>query len=327
MENHDTISTEKRHPIQVVANRVGLSGHLLRAWEKRYSGVIEPGRSPGGRRLYSDADIQRLRLLKEATQGGRRIGDVADVSNEKLQALVAEDRTGSAVSSLSSQDTAPVENPATEFLTASLDAATALDEQRLQNTLRAASVVLTPSQILDALVGPLMQRIGDLWVEGKIRPSQEHLATAVVRNAVASLAAQLQPSAEAHRILVVTPAGQRHEIGAVLAVAAAAVEGWRVTYLGPDLPADDIIAAAKATAADAVALSIVFPDDDPEIPGELRALRDGLGPHVDILVGGRAARAFQPVLGEIGAHELHTIPELREKLHSLNGLATLTGPA
>ena len=75
MHSADAIH-EKRHPIQVAARRAGLSPHVLRAWEKRYGDVVAPGRSAGGRRLYSDADIERLRLLHEATRAGRRIGDV-----------------------------------------------------------------------------------------------------------------------------------------------------------------------------------------------------------------------------------------------------------
>ena len=64
-----------RHPIAVVAERTGLSIDVLRVWERRYSAVL-PGRGPGGQRLYADADVERLRLLDAAVQGGRRIGAV-----------------------------------------------------------------------------------------------------------------------------------------------------------------------------------------------------------------------------------------------------------
>jgi MerR family transcriptional regulator, light-induced transcriptional regulator len=50
------------HPIQVVTRRTGVSADVLRVWEKRYA-VVTPIRSASGRRLYSDADIERLRLL------------------------------------------------------------------------------------------------------------------------------------------------------------------------------------------------------------------------------------------------------------------------
>ena len=83
--------TTKRHPIQVAARRSGLSQDTLRAWEKRY-GVVEPARSGGRQRLYSDQDVERLRLLRSAVEEGRRISEVANLSAKELTALVLEDR-------------------------------------------------------------------------------------------------------------------------------------------------------------------------------------------------------------------------------------------
>ena len=57
-----SLDVEKRHPIQVVAKRTGLTADVLRVWEKRYA-VVEPGRSDGGHRLYSDLDVERLKDL------------------------------------------------------------------------------------------------------------------------------------------------------------------------------------------------------------------------------------------------------------------------
>ena len=69
--------------------------------------------------------------------------------------------------------------------------------------------------------------------------------------------------------LVATPAGQRHELGALMVAVAAATDGWKVTYLGADLPAAEIAATALQRKARAVALSIVHPVDDPNLPGEI----------------------------------------------------------
>ena len=63
---------QQRHPIAVVAQRTGLSQDVLRVWERRY-GAVTPSRSSSGLRVYSDADIERLILLRSATRAGRRI--------------------------------------------------------------------------------------------------------------------------------------------------------------------------------------------------------------------------------------------------------------
>src|SRR4051812_36017124 len=77
------------HPIQVVTRRTGVSADVLRVWEKRYA-VVTPVRSATGRRLYSDADIERLRLMVQATRTGRTIGQVATLPSPSLVKLLDE---------------------------------------------------------------------------------------------------------------------------------------------------------------------------------------------------------------------------------------------
>ena len=81
-------------------------------------------------------------------------------------------------------------------------------------------------------------------------------------------------------LVVATPAGQIHELGALLVGAAAANLGWHVTYLGASLPAAEIAGAARQNRARAVALSLVYPEDDPRLEGELTRLRESLPPEV-----------------------------------------------
>ncbi|MGB0225452.1 MAG: MerR family transcriptional regulator, partial [Litorivicinaceae bacterium] len=90
LETISSIDTAPRHPIRLVANRTGLTVDLIRAWEKRYH-VVEPARSDTKRRLYSDYDIERLRLIRIAKQNGRRLVDVAPMSLEALRDVVSED--------------------------------------------------------------------------------------------------------------------------------------------------------------------------------------------------------------------------------------------
>tara|TARA_R110000850_G_scaffold133899_1_gene255027 strand:+ start:1179 stop:2150 length:972 start_codon:yes stop_codon:yes gene_type:complete len=70
--------------ISAVAQITGISPHVLRVWERRYS-VVEPGRSESKRRQYTQADIDRLVLLKTLVSNGQSIGSVASLSTEKLQ--------------------------------------------------------------------------------------------------------------------------------------------------------------------------------------------------------------------------------------------------
>ena len=53
-----------RYPIRAVSKLTGIAIDTLRAWERRY-GAVTPVRDSRGR-LYSDADVARLRLLHQA---------------------------------------------------------------------------------------------------------------------------------------------------------------------------------------------------------------------------------------------------------------------
>jgi len=161
--------------------------------------------------------------------------------------------------------------------------------------------------------------VGELWHEGELRPAHEHLLSAVVRNILGRVTAATQTSDADFHIVLGTPARQRHEIGAMLAAATAATCGWRVTYLGADLPASDIATVVKETGAHAVALSIVHPDDDPELPEELRALKRLVPRNTEILVGGGAADGYADTLEEIGALRLSELGALRTLLAELSG--------
>lgn len=306
-EDRSTPRHEPRHPIRVVSRRTGLKPDLIRAWERRY-GAVAPGRSATQRRFYSDSEIERLSLLSRVVRSGHAISHVARLPDEELEEIAARDASAQG----------PVVGPTgrTEAILAScLAAVQRLDPRDLAAQIQRASVELSATELLDDLLAPLMQRIGEQWKQGALRPFQEHMASAVVRSFLGVTLADASPLAPV--LVAATPARQRHELGAMLATASAAAEGWRVVYLGPDLPPEEIAAAALHQGARAVALSLVYPPDDALLREDLRRLRRLLDPRTDLIVGGRAASAYGDVLQEIGALHLDDLRELRRKLEAV----------
>jgi len=305
------------HPIRVVSLRTGLSPDILRVWEKRY-GAVSPSRTPTGRRTYSDQDLERLRLLRQATLGGRRIGDVANLSTDALQRLVAGD--AAELVRTPSPPSAQLDTPfgsAEDWLESSLGAVRALDTTRLEATLRRGLLALGVPGFIETLVVPLVHDVGRLWEGGSLDPFEEHFATVIVRRVLDGAIRDVAEDASRPSLLVATPARQRHEIGALLAAAYATAQGWRAIYLGPDLPASDIARAAGIRRVRAVALSIIFPTTDPEMAKELRTLRELLPGPVALIVGGAGASSFRRELDAIGAT---VTPELRDLGAALNDL-------
>jgi MerR family transcriptional regulator, light-induced transcriptional regulator len=309
----NTSNPEKRHPIQLVSRRTGLSPDVLRAWEKRYY-AVSPTRTSTNRRLYSDIDVERLVLLRRAIIAGRTIGQIARLSDSELHSLVMDDEANTDAPPLRSRESAGP-TVAEPYFSACITAVRAFDARALKNALSHAAVGLNPPALFEKLLIPLIQTVGDLWRTGGLRVAHEHMASAIARTIVGNM--MLSAATRfASRIVVATPAGQHHEFGALIAAAVAMLENWDVVYLGPDLPAEDIAAAARLTGAEAVALSIVYPAADVTLCEELYRLRDELSDQVVIIAGGRSVATYSAVLCEIRALTLNGMDELRRELQA-----------
>ncbi len=309
----DALSELARHPIGVVVRRTGLKPDLIRAWERRY-GAIEPSRSATRRRLYRDADIERLNLLRQAVQAGHSISHVASLTNEQLRDLIRDDQSASVAARLEPAEASDLKATPQTILTACLSAVERLDVTELELQLEQAAVALSQIHLLERVLVPLMQSVGGLWQQGDLRPAHEHMATAVVRTFLGGMRTAYHPPSQAPYLVVTTPARQHHELGALIAAATAASEGWNVLYLGPDLPPEEIAAAAHQRAVRAIALSITCPPDDARLAEDLRRLRRILDARIEVIVGGRSAEHYQTVLAEIGARQVSDLPEFRRTL-------------
>jgi DNA-binding transcriptional MerR regulator/methylmalonyl-CoA mutase cobalamin-binding subunit len=302
---------ERIHTVKAVARRTGLSPHVIRVWEKRYQAVT-PGRTEGNQRLYSDDEVERLELLRKVTEAGHSIGRVAQLPDSKLRELA--ELAGHAAGSVGPQQREETQDKPEELLPAALRAIAAMEPAKLEFVLGRAATALGQIRFLNDMVAPLAREIGERWAKGELSAAHEHMASAVIRALLFSSARPLSLHAAAPGLVVATPAGQLHELGAAMAATLAAHQGWRVTYLGSSLPATEIAGAARRTGARAVALSIVYPQDDPQLPEELWHLRTHLPERTRILVGGRAAPAYAAVLNEIGAMHCPDLPSLATAL-------------
>jgi DNA-binding transcriptional MerR regulator/methylmalonyl-CoA mutase cobalamin-binding subunit len=298
-----------RHPIRLVTQRTGLSGHVLRAWERRY-GVVAPTRSDGGQRLYSDADIERLLLLRRLTEAGGSISQLAHLAPEDLRRLAETEAPLAEV---------VVEESAEPWQAGAMRAVESLDGSALRRELSRAVLALGVPRFLDQVVSPLLRDVGTRWHSGQLGIAHEHLTSAVVREVLGWIRESSETIGKAPTLVVGTPAQQLHEGGALLAAAAAAAEGWRVIYLGVNLPGRDIAAAARGTGARAVALSIIHPTGDPQLGAQLEAIRTDLPSGTALLVGGAAAESYRAAIDAAGGRVLSGLADFRDLLQQLGG--------
>ncbi len=204
-----------------------------------------------------------------------------------------------------------------EFTASALQATRRLDAPELQATLERAAVTLGVPAFLDEVVAPTLQRIGHGWVEGSVSVAQEHMATAVFTRTLGWLLKVYEVHGTAPHLVVGTPPGQVHEMGALMVAASAAAEGWKVAYLGPDLPVTELMGAARQTGARAVAVSVVYRPDEGDLLAALREVRAGLPEDVPLLVGGAAISRLRGPVESTGALVMETLSEFRGLLRQL----------
>ena len=309
--------TEHLHNMKAVSARTGLSAHLIRIWERRY-GAVEPARSGSQRRLYSDADVHRLRLLSALTRQGFSIGQIAKVKCDQLMRM-AKKHESEEQSQQSSLSNAPGSTGSCEdeLINQAMEASKAYNAEEIERILDQAMVSLGACGVLERMLIRLLQRIGEQWAGGYLTSAQEHFASATIRDYLARHVRPMLLGANAPRLVVTTPEGQLHEMGAIIAAALARKSGWNVTYLGPSLPPEEIASACKTNGARALALSIIYPHDDPVLPEQLIRIRKLLPGETAIVIGGSQLNYYQRAIEEIGAHTISDLTEFSKVIRQI----------
>lgn len=282
------------YPIRAVAQMTGLSLDTLRAWERRYEAVV-PRRGERGR-VYTDADITRLRQLGALVARGHAIGSIARHSDTQLADLL---KSSDALSSGSEPDLAVAR---LDEITTALDR---YDLATMERELNRFAAVLPPRELIFAVVIPLLTDIGRRWEAGTLRPAQEHMVSAIVRTVLGGLLRVLSRADASPRVVFATPSGERHELGLLCGAVLAAAAGLGVVYLGCDLPATEIWHAAERAEARIVVISLTTPGAVTR--AELRALA-ATPPTVSLWVGGPAASQLMPLL-DARAHHVETLSD------------------
>lgn len=273
------MADEAKYRVGMVAKMTGLSTHTLRMWEKRYAAVL-PHRTEAGGRLYTDADVARLRLLRTLVESGHSIGGIAKLDDLDLRHMAA------AFPAPSSQH--PTSNHLPELRGRVMTAIEQLRVEEAEHLLSRAALSTEPVEFLERIVSPILVEVGDRWESGDLRIAHEHACSAIMRGLLFSLM-RLYPAADAsRRVVVATPAEEDHELGALMVAMLAAMHGWSVLYLGPNLPADEIAYAVRNSEAELLLLSITNLAEAAS-RAEIAAVDTAVPERVKILAGGRAA--------------------------------------
>lgn len=298
-----TPSTKRNVPapgwltIGSLARATGIAPSTLRTWERRYH-VPVPARKESGHRLYPLESVRHLRALRRALDLGRTPAEVMRLPVEALESLAGEaalaaegarpaPASGTAAAAAAKRSVAapPGADPSVERL---LEAARRFDRGALRRLLADAWARLGPTGSLEVAIAPFLRAVGAAWAEGRLSVRHEHFASAVVADFLRETRRPFEERAGGPWIAAATLEGDQHEIGLLGASLLASLHGWRVAYLGPDAPAEEIAAFARDAGVRAVAISVSRSRRRAAAP-ILRRLRAALPRRVALWVGGAGA--------------------------------------
>jgi methanogenic corrinoid protein MtbC1 len=277
--------------IAALAQRTGVPPDTLRKWEQRYR-ILQPDRTAGGQRRYSERDVARVQWLRERLDEGYRIGEAAT-----LLGTVGGD---------------PARSPR-DHLHALLDSLDRGDSAEIGLRLDQAFALLDVDETLDAVVRPLLQSVGERWANGKLTVAEEHLVSEAVRSRLGHLLADAGGGVRGVAVLACAP-GERHELGLMMAAIALRRDGWKVVYLGADTPIADAVALTRRLQARLLGLSLAMSEHAQALEVALAETKVPAG--VSLVVGGSgSSRAMAKRLGATYAGQ-----ELRGAVETVRAL-------
>jgi DNA-binding transcriptional MerR regulator/methylmalonyl-CoA mutase cobalamin-binding subunit len=293
------------YSIKAVSQATGLTVETLRAWERRYRAVV-PVRDDLGRRVYRAEDVLRLRRLREATDRGHPIGRLVNLDERSLADLI------------DAPESRPPSAASTAFVERVLDAAQRYSAADCEQALTLAIALMPPARLIDEVLGPLLREVGERWHRGEYTIAQERLVSSSVRRHLGLIVDTFERAARRPTSMVfATLPGERHELGLLMSAMVCASRGFRVHYLGPELPPPEIARYANETGAGVVALSLLLEDSLPQVVSQLGELRAALEPGVAIWLGGRAVQRLDQDALPPQAVVLPSTADLQQRLDTL----------
>lgn len=269
--------------IAAVERDTGLSKDVLRVWERRY-GFPVPGRDANGERTYPAEQVERLRLIKRLMDQGHRPGKLLSAPPEALEGLSPRrPRTVQLAGEGPDDD-----------LEALIDLIRQRNAAGYQHAMQQRLARNGLLRFVQHTVAPLTVRVGEAWEEGKLEVFEEHLFTELTKRLLRQAISALQIGSSPRIVLTSVP-DEPHVLGLLMVEAVLTLEGAHCIPLGTQMPLLEIVRAARAHEADAVALSFSIAFPQRQIGGLLEQLRLMLPPGTALWAGGRGvARQTAP---------------------------------
>lgn len=256
------------HSISEVSSIAGIPKDLLRMWERRY-GYPQPLRNSHGDRIYTDEQLEKLILIRQLQEQGKRPGKLMQLDISQLKALRQ----------------APAPSVDLERLAVLLKAG---DAGKLSSWLREQLLALGLRSFIHRIMVPANKLVGEAWSQGEMAIFEEHLYTELMKNLIRQSLSEQQLENRGPRVMLTTVPGEKHSLGLLMVEALLRLGGAQVITFGVEMPFRDIREAALGHQVEIIGLSFSagFKPEDALVM--LSGLRQIVDRKVRIWVGGGA---------------------------------------
>ena len=265
--------------VAAVARKLGIAPATLRTWDRRY-GIGPAHHAPGKHRRYSAGDVARLELMRDALLHGAT--PAAAASYALSTPLPIPDAAETTLQTRQGDRSEPPLPDAGWHARGLARAATALDADAVRRLLNESITAVGAQATWDVAVRPVLVAVAQRWADTGTGIEIEHLLSDCVTGVFSALAAAT-PTTTTRPVLLAGMAGDQHQLPIVVLSATLAQRGVTCRSLGPDLPADALVAAIRRTAPAALLLWSQLSDTaDPDLLTALPRTRPGFR----IFIGG-----------------------------------------
>jgi MerR family transcriptional regulator, light-induced transcriptional regulator len=216
-----------------LSRRTGVSPELLRAWELRY-GLLEPSRTAGRFRLYSEADVARVRRMRANLADGLS-------ASEAARAALAE----------RPQADSPGLEEAADDLARSLEG---YDDVGAQGALDGLLAAFSLDVVVREVLVPYLHDVGERWKRGALSVGQEHFISNVIRGRLLALSRGWDRGLGPRAVLA-SAEGDQHDLPVLLFGVVLRTHGWRITFLGADTPVASLAETVRGIRPDVVVVA------------------------------------------------------------------------
>ena len=258
MELFSRLATRPVYNTRAVVLRTGVPADTFRAWERRY-GIPSPARTGGNQRLYSERDIAVITWLRDQTRAGVTISQAIAL----LTARDGEGATTAEIASVSVPDTMPALDDAiglSRYALRLADALVSYDARSASRLLEEALAIGPVEDVCLHILQPALNEIGHRWQRSEILISGEHFATSFAGRTLGSLYNLSRPEEGRGPVVATCLEGELHEIGLLMTSLFLSRRGFRVVYLGSNLPVGDLAQTIEELGPPFVLLSASTPE-------------------------------------------------------------------